>query len=150
LTVASIVQNIALGKVAYYASLPAANDALIAVPIETAGIVSDAIMRDYHDLQSLLAGASNEQATMGRKTLTGVTVTVDDALDRVAVDSADIVWTGATGNPISALVICYVPDNTAPNDATTIPLTKHDFVIVPDGSDVAATVADLYRANSAA
>ncbi|MFE2486050.1 hypothetical protein ACFXGR_22670 [Streptomyces mirabilis] len=146
----NIVFNNALGRVAYLASLPAANDALIAVPIETAGIVSDAIMRDYHDLQTLLAGASNEQATMGRKSLTGVTVTIDDAADRVAVDSADIVWTGATGNPISALVICYVPDSTAPSDATTIPLCKHDFVIVPDGSDVAATVADFYRATSAA
>jgi hypothetical protein len=107
-------------------------------------------MRDYHDLQSLLAGASNEQTTMGRRTLTGVTVTVDDAADRVAVDAADIVWTGATGNPISALVICYVPDSTAPNDATTIPLTKHDFAVTPDSSDVIAMVADPYRANSAA
>lgn len=147
---ANLVFNRALGMVAYYGSLPAANDALIAVPIETAGIVSDATMRDYHDLQTLLAGASNEQTTMGRKTLTGVTVTVDDIADRVAVDSADIVWTGATGNAISALVICYVPDATAPNDATTIPLAKYDFAIVPDGSDVAATVADFYRANSAA
>src|SRR6266704_29866 len=120
--------------IAYYGSLPAANDVLIAVPIETTGIVTDAVMRDYHDLQILLAGASNEQTTMGRKTLTGVTVTVDDTNDRVAVDSADIVWTGATGNPISAIVICYVPDNAAPNDATTIPLTKYDFAIVPDSS----------------
>jgi hypothetical protein len=148
--VANIVFNVALGRVAYYASLPAANDGLIAVPIETTGIVGDATMRDYDDLATLLAGASNEQTTMGRKTLTGVTVTVDDTNDRVAVDSADIVWTGVTGNPISALVICYVPDNTAPSDATTIPLAKFDFVIVPDGSDVTATVADLYRANSAA
>ncbi len=146
----NIVFNVALGRVSYLASLPAANDALIAVPIETAGVVGDATMRDYHDLQSLLAGASNEQTTMGRKTLAGVTVTVDDAFDRVAVDSADIVWTGATGNPISALVICYVPDTTAPNDATTIPLAKFDFVIVPDGSDIAATVADLYRRRGAA
>jgi hypothetical protein len=107
-------------------------------------------MRDYHDLQTLLAGASNEQTAMGRKTLTGVTVTVDDAADRLAVDSADIVWTGATGNPISAVVICYVPDATAPNDATTIPLAKYDFSVIPDGSDIAATVADFYRANSAA
>lgn len=147
---ANLVFNRALGMVAYYASLPAANDALVAVPIETTGIVSDATMRDYHDLQTLLAGTSNEQTTMGRKTLTGVTVTVDDAADRVAVDSADIVWTGATGNPISAIVICYVLDATAPNDAVTIPLAKYDFTIIPDGSDVAATVADFYRANSAA
>jgi hypothetical protein len=148
--VATIVFNTALGRVAYLASLPAANDGLIAVPIETTGIVSDATMRDYHDLQTLLAGASNEQTTMGRKTLSGATVTVDDTNDRVALDSADIVWTGATGNPISAIVICYVPDNTAPNDATTIPLTKHDFAVTPDSSDVAATITDFFRANSAA
>jgi hypothetical protein len=148
--VVNLVFNTSLGRVAYLASLPAANDALIAVPIQTAGIVSDAVMRDYADLQTLLAGASDEQTTMGRKTLTGVTVTVDNINDRVAGDSADIVWTGATGNPISAIVVCYVPDVTAPNDATAIPLAKFDFAIVPDGSDVTATVADFYRANSAA
>jgi hypothetical protein len=148
--VATIVFNTALGRVAYLASLPAANDGLIAVPIETTGIVSDATMRDYHDLQTLLAGASNEQTTMGRKPLTGVTVTFDDTNDRVSVDAADIVWTGATGNAISAIVICYDPDTTTGTDADLIPLTKHDFSVVPDGSDIAATVADFFRANSAA
>lgn len=147
---ANIVFNIALGKVKYYAELPAANDALIVVPIETSGIVSDATMRDYDDLSALLAGASNEQTTMGRKTLASVTVTVDDTNDRVAIDAADVTWTGATGNAISALVVCYDPDTTGGTDADLIPLTKHDFAITPDGSDVTATVADLYRASSAA
>lgn len=147
---ADLVFNIALGKVASLAALPAANDALIAVPIETAGIVGDGAMRDYDNLQALLAGASNEQTTMGRRTLTGVTVAVDDAADRVSIDAADIVWAGATGNPVSAIVICYDPDTTTGTDADLIPLTKHDWVIVPDGSDVTATVADFYRAASAA
>lgn len=147
---ANIVFNIALGKVKYYAELPATNDALIAVPIETTGIVSDATMRDYDDLNALLGGASNEQTAMGRKTLTGVTVTVDDTNDRVAVDCADITWTAATGNAISALVICYDPDTTGGTDADLIPLVKCDFAITPDGSDVTATVNDFYRANSAA
>src|SRR5690349_17418099 len=66
---ANLTFNAALGRVAAYAALPAANDALIAVPIETTGIVSDSVMRDYADLNTLLAGASNEQTTMGRKTL---------------------------------------------------------------------------------
>ncbi|WP_354643874.1 hypothetical protein [Kitasatospora camelliae] len=146
----NIVFNIALAKVAYYASLPAANDALIAVPIETSGIVSDATMRDYDDLSTLLAGASNEQTTMGRKTLASVTVTVDDTNDRVAVDCADITWTAATGNAISAIVICYDPDTTTGTDADLIPLTKHDFTITPDGSDVTATISDFFRATSSA
>lgn len=147
---ANIVFNVALGKIASLAALPATNDALIAVPIETSGIVSDATMRDYDDLQALLAGASNEQTTMGRKTLSGVTVTVDDTNDRVAIDAADILWTAATGNAISAIVICYDPDTTGGTDADLVPLTKHDFVITPDGSDVTATVADFFRATSAA
>ena len=66
---ADIVFNIAKGKVGYYASLPAASDALIVVPIEATGIVADATMADYDTLSDLLAGASNEQTTMGRKTV---------------------------------------------------------------------------------
>ncbi|MBL7494469.1 hypothetical protein I6A60_01910 [Frankia sp. AgB1.9] len=147
---ANIVFNIALGKVAYYAGLPLTNDALIAIPIETSGIVSDATMRDYADLSTLLAGASNEQTTMGRKTLASVTVTVDNTNDRVALDASDITWTGATGNAISALVICYDPDTTTGTDSDLIPLTKHDFSITPDGSDVTATISDFLRATSAA
>jgi hypothetical protein len=147
---ANLTFNVALGRVAAYASLPATNDALIAVPIETSGIVSDATMRDYDDLNALLGGASNEQSTMGRKTLASVTVTVDDTNDRVAVDCADITWTAASGNAISAIVICYDPDTTGGTDADLIPLTKHDFTLTPDGSDVTATIADFFRATSAA
>jgi hypothetical protein len=147
---ANIVFNIALGRLAYYASLPATNDALIMVPIETSGIVSDATMRDYDDLNALLGGASNEQTTMGRKTLASVTATVDDTNDRVNIDCADVTWTAATGNAISAVVICYDPDTTGGTDADLIPLTKHDVSMTPDGSDFTLTIADFARASSAA
>lgn len=146
----NIVFNIALGRVASLAALPAANDALIAVPLEAAGLVTDATMRDYDDLATLLAGASNEQTTMGRKTLAGVTVTVDDTNDRVAVDCADITWTSATGNAVGAVVICYDPDTTTGTDADLIPLTKHDVAMTPDGSSYTLTVADFFRASSTA
>ncbi|MGW1267536.1 hypothetical protein [Streptomyces sp. NPDC002491] len=147
---ANIVFNIALGRLAYYASLPATNDALIMVPIETSGIVNDATMRDYDDLGALLGGASNEQTTMGRKTLASVTATVDDTNDRVNIDCADVTWTAATGNAISAVVICYDPDTTGGTDADLIPLTKHDVTMTPDGSDFTLTVSDFARASSAA
>lgn len=147
---ANIVFNIALGRVAQYASLTAANDALIMVPIETTGIETDAVLRDYDTLSALLAAANNEQTTMGRKTLASVTVTVNDTDNRVDIDAADVTWTAATGNAISALVICYDPDTTVGTDADLVPLTKHDFAITPDGSDVTATVADFFRASSAA
>lgn len=144
---ANIVFNVAKGMTGYYAGLPATNDALIIVPIETSGIVGDSTMVDYDTLSDLLAGASNEQTTMNRKTLASVTSAVDDTNDRRNMDAADVTWTAATGNAISAVVICYVPDNTAPSDSTTIPLSKHDVTMTPDGSDFTLTIADFIRAS---
>lgn len=144
---ADVVFNIALGKVKYYAELPAANDALIVIPLEASGLEADATLRDYDDVAALLAGASNEQTTAGRKTVTSVAVTVDDTNNRLDVDIADQVWTGLTGNAIGALLIAYDPDTTGGTDSTLIPLTKHDWSITPDGSDVTATITNFYRAS---
>jgi hypothetical protein len=144
---ADFVFNIAKGRVAYYATLPAANDALIVIPIESSGVESDATLIDYDDVATLLAAANNEQSTMGRKTVTSATVTVDDTNNRVDVDIADQTWTAATGNAISDLLICYDPDTTGGTDSSLIPLTWHDFAITPDGSDVTATIANFYRAS---
>ena len=139
---ADFVFNIAKGREAYYASLPGANDALIVVPIETTGIETDAVLKDYDNLGALLAAANNEQATMGRKTIaTGVTVTVDDANDWVDVDFADPVWTAASGNAVSALLVCYDPDTTAGTDNDIVPISKHDFVVTPNGGDITAQIA---------
>lgn len=144
---ADFVFNIAKGKVAYYGTLPATNDALIVIPIESSGVEADATIQDYDDVAAILAATTNEQTTMGRKTITSVTVTVDDTNNRVDVDIADITWTGATGNAISDLLIAYDPDTTGGTDSSLIPLTWHDFSITPDGSDVTATVANFFRAS---
>lgn len=144
---ADFVPNIAKGKGGYYFTLPAANDAIVAIPIEASGVETDATVRDYDTVAAILAGATNEQATMGRKTITSVTVTVDDANDRLDVDTADQVWSAATGNAISDLLFAYDPDTTGGTDADLIPLTWHDFAITPDGSDVTAGISNLYRAS---
>lgn len=138
---ADFVFNIAKGKVKYYAELPAANDALIVIPIEATGLEADATLKDYDDVAALLAGASNEQTTLGRKTITAVTVTVDDTNDRVDIDIADPTWVGGTGNAVGALLIAYDPDTTAGTDSTLVPLTKHDFAVTPDGTDITGQVA---------
>jgi hypothetical protein len=147
--VADFVFNIVKGKVRFYTELPAANDALIIVPVETAGIEADATLKDYDDLLTLLAGTSNEQVTMGRKTVTAsIVATVDDINDRVDVDMPDVVWTAATGNPISALLVCYDPDTTTGTDSTVVPLVKLDCALTPDGTDFTAVLAaaGFYRA----
>lgn len=137
-----IAYNIAKGKTAYYATLPLTNDALIAVPLETSGLASDATQRDYDDLSTLLAGASNEQTSnLTRKTLASVTVTVDDTNDWVMVDCADFTWTAATGNAISAVAICVDLDTTAGTDSDIIPLALMACVVTPAGGDITYQVA---------
>ncbi len=134
---ADIVFNIAKGRVSELAALAAANDALILVPLETTGLVADATMRDYDTLDAILAGASNEQTSnLTRKTLASVTITTDDTNDRVDVDAADVTWIAATGNAVSAVVICYDADTTAGTDANIVPLVKLDAVFTPAGGDV--------------
>lgn len=156
---ADFVFNIAKGKIHQYCENvdggSPADSRLVVVPIETTSIEADSTLKDYDTLSALLAGSSNEQTTMGRKYLTSadVTITIDDTNDRVDIDISDITWTGATGNAISALVVCYIPDGNASGglsaDTDVIPLTKHDFVVTPDGSDVVAQVAaaGFYRAS---
>jgi hypothetical protein len=143
--VGDLVLNVAKGRVAHYAALPAASDALVLVPLEAAGLVSDATMRDYDTLAAVLAGATNE-ATVGRRTLTNVTVTVDDGNDRVALDADDVVWTTPTGNPVGGVLICYDPDTTSGTDADLVPLSKHDLSWTPDGIDFTLTVAGFVHA----
>ena len=116
-----------------------ANSKIIVVPLEASGLVADATLIDYDDLNALLGGASNEQSTMGRKTLTGsdVTVTVDDTNERLELSMPTaITWTAATGNACGKLLFCYDPDSTTGTDADIIPLLAYSFDAIPDGSDI--------------
>lgn len=148
------VFNIAKGKVAYYAGLPATNDALILVLLKSSGIEADSALKDYDDLASLLAAANDESdaTNYARKTITSVTVTVDDTNDRVDVDFADPVYTtlgGATNNTIAKVLVCYDPDTTGGTDSSIIPLTSHDASFTTDGTDQTLVLAasGFYRAS---
>jgi hypothetical protein len=148
------VFNIAKGKIAYYAGLPAANDALIAVLLKSSGIEADATLADHDTLSALLAATNDEADATNyvRKTLASVTVTVDDTNNRVDLDFADPVWTtlgGASNNTIAKLVVCYDPDTTGGTDADLVPLTHHDFSVTTDGTDVTGSVASAGFARAA-
>lgn len=113
--------------------------------LKASGLVADAVLADYDDLAALLAGASDEAdfTNYARKTLTGVTVTVDDGNERVDIDADDVLWAaagGAVNNSAGKLVVCYDPDTTAGTDASLVPLTAHDCVFTTDGTDVSVTV----------
>jgi len=150
---ANIVFNIAKGRVAeLYDRVDnndGANAAIILVPIETSGLESDATLIDVDTLTALLAGATNEQTTMGRKTLTDADLAAGsptDASDYNGRSLPTVTWTGATGNAISKIAVCYDADTTSGTDANIVPLTMFDFAITPDGSDVQMTGGEFFRA----
>lgn len=149
-----VVANIALGRFVHYATLPAANDALIVVLLKSSGLEADNTLRDYDDLAAVLAAANDEAdfTNYARKSVTAsVTVTVDDTNNRVDVDMPDQTWTsagGASNNTLGKLGICYDPDTTGGTDSTVVPLTWHDFVETTTGSDVTAVLAGAGFARS--
>lgn len=156
---ANFVFNIALGRVAELYnrvdSNDPANSALIILILATAGIESDATLKDVDTVTALVAGTTNEVTNTGyaRKVLTDsdiVAFAPDDANDRVDLDIPDQTWTGvAAGDGWNDLVIGYDNDTTGGTDANIVPMTQHDFVIVPDGSDITAQIAaaGFYRAS---
>ncbi len=152
---ANIVFNVAKGRVVELynrvKSNDPANSALILVPIETTGLQSDATLIDMDDLAAVLAGATNEQSTMGRKTLTDADLAAlpapDDTNDRYDLPLPTVTWTAAAGNAISKILVAYDPDTTGGTDSSIIPLTMFDFAITPDGSDVQMTTGTFFRAN---
>ncbi|MFB9681234.1 hypothetical protein [Streptosporangium vulgare] len=139
------VFNLALGRIAYYGSLPATNDALIVVLLKSSGLEADATLRDHDTLSALLASTNDEcdATSYTRKTLSGVTVTVDDTNNRVDIDADDFSYTslgGASNNTLAKLIIAYDPDTTGGDDTTIIPLTFHDITLTTDGNPVNATI----------
>jgi len=153
------VCNIALGRVAeLYKRVDTndpANSALIIVVLATAGLETDAVLKDKDNLSDMVAGTTNEVTNTGyaRKVLTDADIVAfvpDDANDRTDLDIPDQVWTGvAAGDGFSRFLVCYDSDTTLGTDANIEPLTLHDFVVVPDGSDVTAQIgaAGFFRAS---
>ena len=151
---ANIVFNIAKGRIVELYSRVENNDpanaALILIPIETAGLETDAVLMDKDTLTDVLAGATNEQTTMGRKTLTDVELAAvpapDDVNDRYEISLPSVTWAAADGNAISKFVVAYDSDTTGGTDAGIVPLTMFDLVATPSGLDIQLTGAVFHRA----
>ncbi|MGL4174941.1 MAG: hypothetical protein ACRCSN_02600 [Dermatophilaceae bacterium] len=135
--------NIAKGRIATLSALPAANDGLVLVLLQAAGLEADDALNNHDNLSVLLA-ATNDEATFtgyARRALGSVTVVVDDTNNRVDIDAADPAsWTNTgAGQAIAKAVICYDPDTTTGTDADLVPLSHHDCVVTFD-TGVAVTV----------
>jgi hypothetical protein len=143
LSIPSLIFNISKGRVTelynrVFSNDPA-NSALVLVVINSGGDTSE-IIRDRDTLSDLLSGSSSEvtNANYVRKILTDsdlVAFSPDDINDWIILSIPDQSWTGvASGTEWTQLVVCYDPDTTTGTDSDLIPLTIHDFNIVPDGN----------------
>ena len=152
---ADIVFNVAKGRVVELYNRVVSNDpanaALVLIPIETAGLEADTVLVDADTVAAVLSGATDEQATMGRKVLTDAELAAlpapDDGNDRRELSLPEVTWASATGDPISKILVAYDPDTTGGTDADLVPLTLHDFAQTPSGADIVKTAGAFHRAS---
>jgi hypothetical protein len=153
---ANVVFNRSKGRVTEFAERVNGNDptnaAFIIDVLATAGIESDATLIDLDTFAAVVAGTTNfvTQPSI-RKTLDqtgGITITYNDTDDRTEVDIPDQTWTAVgAGDGFNDVITGYDSDTTGGNDTNILPMTLHDFVIVPDGSDITAqTPNGIFRA----
>lgn len=147
---ANLVLNRSLGRVAEFYVRVDGND-----PANSAFVIiiwnstaTDAVIKDLDDVAAIEADVNTAEVTnagYARKTLTDadlVAFAPDDANDRVDLDIPDQTWTAvAAGTGWTDLGINYDSDTTGGTDAAIIPMTWHDFVVTPDGSDLTAAIA---------
>jgi len=155
---ADFVFNIAKGRVAELYNRvdlnDPANSAIIIVIIDANGD-TDAVMKDRDDLAALLGGTANEvtNGNYARKTLTDADIVAfapDDTNDRVDLDIPDQTFTAiAAGSAWTDFLTNYDSDTTGGTDSGIVPMTNHDFVVTPDGSDIVAVInsAGFFRAS---
>jgi len=147
---ADFVYNVAKGRVAEFYNRVDLNDpanaALVLVVIDSSAL--DATLADIDTLALVLADGNTAEVTnvnYARILLTDADLTAfapDDANDRVDLDFADQTYTAVVaGDSWTDLLVCYDSDSTGGTDANIVPCTQHDFVVVPDGSDITAQLA---------
>lgn len=156
--VADGVFNVAKGSVAAYHNRVNDGDPstsrLVIVGLASAGLVTDATMKDYATLAAVFAGTSDECTNTNyvRKILTSADIagtTVDNTNDWVTADTADQTWAAVVNDGTLAwgkLLFCYDPVAGSGTDSEIIPLTYHDFAVTPNGGSITATVSDYFKA----
>lgn len=133
-----------------------ANDPVNAVfvfaVLATAGIEADAVLEEKDTFADVVAGTTNFVTNAGYAAKVidqtgGVTIVYDDTNNRTDVDVPDQTWVGiAAGDGWNDVISGYDSDSTGGTDANILPLTQHDFVATPDGSDITAQIAVFHRA----
>lgn len=154
---ADFVFNIAKGRAAQFyinvdTNTPAGAELVVAV-LATSGVEADDTLNNADTFSALVAGATNFVTNSGyaQKVLAGADLTAfapDDTNNRVDLDIPDQTWTAVgAGDGWNDVVTGYDPVGSQ-TATDIIPMTQHDFVVTPDGSDITAQIAaaGFYRA----
>lgn len=152
------VFNIAKGRVAELHervnNSDPTNAALVVVLLASAGIGSDALLKDCATLAAVSIVADEATNTnYARKVLTDADISAiatDNTNDWNTADFADQTWSAVANDgtgAIGKLIVCYDSDSTGGADSAIIPLTYHDFVVTPNGGSITATVSDYFKAS---
>lgn len=154
----NFVYNISKGRAAEFYNRvdtndPAAAELVVAV-LATAGIEADSVLIDLDTFSAVVSGTTNEVTNTGyaKKVLGDADIVAfapDDGNDRVDLDIPDQTWTGVgAGDGWNDIVISYDPVGSQTH-TDMIPMTQHDFVVTPDGSDITAQInaAGFFRAS---
>lgn len=125
-----------------------ANSALVIVVLASAGIETDAVLKDQDDLATILAASPEATNTnYARKTLTDSSLsayTPDDTNDWLYLDCADQTWSSVgVGDVWAKLLVCYDSDTTGGTDSSIVPWLAFDFAWTPDGTDITWIVPAL-------
>ena len=154
---ANQVFNVALGRtVELYNNVRAGTPStarLVVMVLSTTGLESDAILKDKITFADVLSGTTDEVTNTGyaRKILTSADIPAwsghepDQSGNKWDLDIPDQTWLAVSTAPPSwsRLVVGYDPTSNGVTNTLIIPLTSHDFVVTPDGSDITAQISAL-------
>lgn len=131
-----------IGAVRALAALPAANDALVLVLLQQAGVQGDDTLAGHATLAAMLSAGNREAdfTNYTRLTRGAATSTWDAVNQRWTLTSTNPVWASA-GNSLAPqqlakLVICYQPDIAVGDDSLIAPLAHLDYIDAADGDDL--------------
>lgn len=131
---ANFVFNVALGRVAEKVA-----DGGVFKLLVLRAAAADSVLKDLGTVAAVLANGSTNEANFTnytRKTLAGMTVTVNNGTDSVSVDCNDVVFTSAGGASNNTTTDVIIYEEVAGGDANCIPLVQLDAVFTTDGNNV--------------
>jgi hypothetical protein len=126
-----------------------ATSGLVVVLLAATALEPSSALVDHFTLADIIAAGNLEATNTGyaRKILVAVDLPAfpppDNPQDAYLLPLPNLTWTAVqpdgTGS-IGKLIVAYDPNTGGGTDAEIIPLTGHDFAVIPNGDDIVTSV----------